>query len=154
MKNARYKILFVCTGNICRSPTAEGVLRHRLAREGLAGTVFTDSCGMHGYHQGDPPDPRSIATAFKRGYDLQPLRARKIVKKDFENFDLLLAMDSGHFDELTDMTPAESRAEIRMFIDHDVPDPWYGPQKGFEHVLDLIESGVDVLIAEIGKKLS
>lgn len=154
MKNARMKLLFVCTGNICRSPTAEGVLRHKLAQAGLAEAVFVDSCGMHGYHQGDPPDPRSVATAFRRGYDLSPLRARKIVKKDFETFDLMLAMDQGHFDDLMEMCPAESHAQIRMFIRSDVPDPWYGPQKGFEHVLDLIESGADDLIAEIGKKLS
>lgn len=154
MKNARYKVLFVCTGNICRSPTAEGVLRHRLAQEGLSDVVFTDSCGMHGYHQGEPPDPRSIATAAKRGYDLQPLRARKIVKKDFDDFDLLLAMDGGHFEELTEICPAHNLVKIRMFTDRDVPDPWYGPQKGFEHVLDLIESGVDALLADIRKELS
>lgn len=139
-------VLFVCTGNICRSPTAEGVFRHLVSEAGLAQEVRTDSCGTHGYHVGDPPDSRAIATAAVRGIDLSDLRARKLAVGDFDRFDLLLAMDRGHLAAMEAMAPPATRGQTHLFLDvlpggggRDVPDPYYGDQGAFEHALDLIE---------------
>ncbi len=139
-------VLFVCTGNICRSPTAHGVFRHMVAEAGLDGRVEIDSCGTHGYHVGDPPDPRAIETAARRGFDIADLRARAIDPHDFDRFDLLLAMDRGHLRMLDAMTPAGAHGAIRLFLDvmpaggpSDVPDPYYSGQAAFDHALDLIE---------------
>jgi len=143
------KVLFVCTGNICRSPTAEGVLRHFIAAEGLTGMIEADSAGTHGYHVGEPPDPRTIEAAAARGFDLTPLRARKVVRADFERFDLILAMDRGHLAHLEALRPVGARAAVKLFLSYhpgesgeslaDVPDPYYGGPAGFEEVLDLVE---------------
>jgi len=140
-------VLFVCTGNICRSPTAHGVFRHLVAEAGLDGAVDTDSCGTHGYHVGDPPDPRAIETAGRRGFDLTDLRARKLRIDDFDRFDLLLAMDRGHLSAMQAMAPAEARGGARLFLEVmpdggpvDVPDPYYSGQAAFDHALDLIEA--------------
>lgn len=148
-----FKVLFVCTGNICRSPTAHGVLRHRLKELALDTRVFADSAAMKSYHIGDPPDFRSMDRAAARGYDLSDLRARRIETDDFHDFSLILAMDKGHFRGLKAVRPKESRADIRLFMDFapqlnikQVPDPYYGGQDDFEHVLDLVEAGVDGLI--------
>ena len=142
------RFLFVCTGNICRSPSAEGVFRHLAAEAGLAGVVETDSVGIEGWHVGDPPDARSIEAAARRGVDLSVLKARRLSPKDFEDFDLLLAMDRGHFRELGEHAPEAHTEKVRMFMEAargsmapDVPDPYYGGAAGFEDVLDMIEEG-------------
>ena len=142
------RFLFVCTGNICRSPTAEGVFRHLAAEAGVSDTVETDSVGIEGWHVGDPPDRRSIEAAARRGVDLSILRARRLAPVDFVEFDLLLAMDRGHFRELGALAPDGHAEKIRMFMEAargatapDVPDPYYGGASGFEDVLDMIEEG-------------
>lgn len=143
------KVLFVCTGNICRSPTGEGVFRHLLAENGLADRIVTDSCGMQGWHVGKSPDPRTVAAAADRGIDLSDLRARQITPTDYREFDLLLAMDSGHFRDMRRQAPPDSHDRIRMFLEPvaeafgrlDVPDPYYGDADGFEDVFNLIEAG-------------
>lgn len=143
-----FRVLFVCTGNICRSPTAEGVFRSQAAAAGLSARIITDSAGTHSYHIGEQPDPRSQSAALARGIDLSDLRARKVKASDFHNFDLILAMDSGHLDSLQRMVPAGSTARVALFLDYadghagkDVPDPYYGGPQGFDEVLDLCEQG-------------
>ena len=149
-KRAAVKVLFVCTGNICRSPTAEGVFRARVEAEGLGEKITTDSAGTHGYHIGDPPDPRSIAAAKKRGLDLSTQRARRITRADFTQCDVIVAMDAGHLAELQALKPPGTRADLRLFLGAaDVPDPYTGNPAGFDHVLDLIEDGAIPLLAEI-----
>lgn len=154
---ANVNVLFVCTGNICRSPTAEGVLRHKLAAEGLDDRVAVASAGLGDWHVGDPPDPRAIARARLRGYDLTPLRARLFTRDDYHNFDLILAMDQGHLTALTRGRPAGARARVHLFLDfapeavisREVPDPYYGGSADYDHALDLIEPGVEGLIAKL-----
>lgn len=150
------QVLFVCTGNICRSPTAEGVFRAAVERLGLSATVTADSAGTHGYHVGDPPDERAIAAACRRGVDLRSLRARQVVSADFELFDLILAMDRGHLDWLMRRCPADRRSRVRLFLDfapafagQDVPDPYYGGMGDFERTLDLIEAGADGILRHL-----
>ncbi|MGE5514719.1 MAG: low molecular weight protein-tyrosine-phosphatase [Bacteroidota bacterium] len=142
------KVLFVCTGNICRSPTAEGVFRALVAAEGLDNRIATDSAGTHGYHAGEPPDGRSTAAARLRGIELSDLRARKLRPADFDDFDLVLAMDRGHADILRRQCPPAQAGRVHLFLDFapdlgikDVPDPYYGGSDGFERVLDMIEAG-------------
>jgi len=143
------RILFVCTGNICRSPTAEGVMRALLKDAGLGAQVEVDSAGTHGYHVGDAPDPRTQEAALRRGYDLSGLRARKVSPADFARFDHVLAMDDGHLHLLRRMCPHEHRGKLSMFLDRDVPDPYYGGADGFEQVLDLAEEGARAWIARL-----
>ena len=150
------RVLFVCTGNICRSPTAEGVFAAELVRQGLDDGVATDSAGTHAYHVGEPPDQRSIQAARLRGYDIEHLRARQVRPSDFERFDLILAMDSGHLRQLRGQCPSEYQDRIRLFLDFapetgvkNMPDPYYGGPQGFEHVLDLVEAGVRGLITHL-----
>lgn len=144
-------ILFVCTGNICRSPTAEGILRQRIATRGLS-WINTDSAGTHGYHTGEAPDHRSIATAKKRGFDLSMLRARKLQPGDFHQFDLILGLDQSHVQMMERMAPKNAKANIALFLQYagmgsmDVPDPYYGEMQGFDYALNLIEQGVDSLL--------
>lgn len=149
-------ILMICTGNICRSPTAEGVLRHRLQAEGLAARVTVDSAGTHDYHIGEPPDPRSIRTALQYGVDLRPLRARQVTTEDFRRFDLLLAMDDGHFRALQKLRPQQASGSLRHYLDfavdaglREMPDPYYGDQAGFERVFRLCQAATDGLLAHI-----
>ena len=138
------RVLFVCTGNICRSPTAEGVFRAYAEKENLP--VRVDSAGTHDYHAGEPPDLRATAHARNRGYDISGLRARQVVPGDFGAFDLLLAMDRGHLEFLQCMSPQEHRHKLRLFLEFagqgnaDVPDPYYGGPGGFEQVLDMVEA--------------
>lgn len=141
------RILFVCLGNICRSPTAEGVLRTIAEREAPELELEVDSAGTAGYHVGDPPDPRTQAAASRRGYDLSGLRARVVAPEDFERFDLILAMDRENLAVLQRRAPAVARSRVRLFLEFapeagtsEVPDPYYGGPNGFEEVLDLVES--------------
>lgn len=154
------RVLFVCTGNICRSPTAEGVFRHLLEAEQLQRRVVVESAGTHGYHVGEGPDRRSVVAAAGRGYNLSGIRARQLASTDFSDFDYLLAMDRGHRLILERAAPDEHRQKVSMFLDYsrnytgqDVPDPYYGGGQGFERVLDLIEDGAAGLLLDVKKKL-
>ncbi len=149
-------VLFVCMGNICRSPTAEGVFKHLLVKQGLAGQVTTDSAGTHDYHIGAAPDVRAQAAAAKRGYDLSTLRARQVVAEDFQRFDYVLAMDEANLRILQKMCPQQYRHRIRLFMEfaadtatREVPDPYYGGGQGFEEVLDLVEMAAQGLLDKI-----
>ena len=142
------RVLFVCTGNICRSPTAEGVLRD-LAKK-LRVDVHVESAGTHDYHVGNPPDERAQHHAKGRGYDLSAQRARQLRKRDFETFDLIVAMDRGHMKILEQNCPPQHRAKLRMLVDgRDVPDPYYGGAEGFEQVLDMVEAACLGLLHEL-----
>jgi protein-tyrosine phosphatase len=158
-----FRVLFVCMGNICRSPTAEGVFKAMVASEGLDDRIESDSAGTHGYHIGSPPDHRTIAVAKARGYDLTPLRARRVGAGagDFSAFDLVLAMDSENRATLQRLCPATHKDRLKLFLefapdlnDRDVPDPYYGNRDRFEHVLDLAEMGSKALIQAIRQKLA
>jgi len=147
MKEGR-SILFVCTGNICRSPTAEAVLRHLADEAGIE--IHVESRGTHDYHVGEPPDERAQRHAKGRGYDLSALRARRVSSQDFTDFDLILAMDRGHLKILERMCPPAHRAKVRLFVPGgEVPDPYYGGAQDFERVLDLVEAACRGLLAEI-----
>ena len=141
-------MLFICTGNICRSPTAEAVLRHLAGESSLA--LRIESAGLGDWHVGDPPDERAQHHARTRGYDLSAQRARQVALTDFEEFDLILAMDRGHLRALQKMAPPQHHAKIRLFVaGADVPDPYYGGADGFEHVLDLVEERCRALLREL-----
>ena len=144
----RRSILFVCTGNICRSPTAEGVFKRLCKEKGIE--LRVESAGIGDWHVGDPPDERAQRHARTRGYDLSAQRARQVTARDFEEFDMILAMDRGHLQALRRMAPAHHHAKIRLFVaDRDVPDPYYGGAAGFERVLDLVEERCRALLDEI-----
>jgi len=151
------RVLFVCMGNICRSPTAEAVVREFAKRvAGLA--LEVDSAGTHGYHTGDAPDERSIAAARRRGFELGTLRARVVETADFERFDLVLAMDGVVLERLRELAPLPHAGRVQLFLDfapglgrRDVPDPYYGGAAGFEEVLDLVEEGARGLLAALAK---
>lgn len=153
----RTAVLFVCTGNICRSVTAEGVFRKMVDDAGLGHAILADSAGTHGYHVGDAPDPRTQVAARRRGYDLSGLRARRIERRDFARFDLLLAMDDEHYRILAPMASELAVGhKVRMMMScarHAdrtvVPDPYYGGPEGFELVLDLLEDGCAGLLARL-----
>lgn len=153
------RVLFVCLGNICRSPTAEGVFRHRAQQAGLAERVTVDSAGTSDWHLGKAPDGRSAQAAAARGYDLSSLRGRQVQPEDFARFDLILAMDHDNLSHLQKLRPAGSGAELDLFLRRyqlaldEVPDPYYGGADGFEQVLDLIEQASDALLAEIRSRL-
>lgn len=155
------RVLMVCMGNICRSPTAEGVLRHFVRAEGLEAFVHVESAGTHDYHVGRPPDPRSQQAAARRGYDLSMQRARQVVPKDIESFDYVLAMDVDNLAYLQRIAPSTLRDKPRLFLDfspghegQEVPDPYHGSVDGFSRVLDLVESGARGLLAEIKQRLN
>jgi protein-tyrosine phosphatase len=157
---APVRVLMVCMGNICRSPTAEGVLRQRLQAAGLSDLVHVDSAGTHGYHIGSPPDERSQAHARRRGYELAGLRARRVCDDDFAGFDLILAMDDDNLEWLLAQCPAEHRARVGKLVafargDHEgaVPDPYYGGKADFERVLDLVEDACDGLVEHVRQRL-
>lgn len=151
------RILFVCMGNICRSPTAEGVARTLAERAGLAHRFEFDSAGTHGYHVGSPPDRRALLAAARRGYDLSRLRARQIELADFHRFDRILAMDYDNLNLLYQLASPEHHDKLGLLLDHaevvslrEVPDPYYGGPEGFDAVLDLIEAGVQGLLFATG----
>ena len=146
----KLSVLVVCTGNICRSPTGEAVLKHLVEMRGLADRISVASAGTHDYHVGECPDGRSIKHAHRRGYDLTPLRASQVSREDFHAYDYILAMDRGHLRILKSMAPASAKARLGMFLDasarwkgEDVPDPYYGGVEGFERVLDMVEEAAE-----------
>ena len=151
-------ILFVCTGNICRSPTVEGVFRKKAHKENLENILEIDSAGTHGYHIGESPDSRSISMATQRGYDIASQKARKIRKNDFNHFDFILAMDEDNYNNLIKIAPNGTEDKVRMFLSFsrdienpNMPDPYYGDGDGFELVLDLAEIGSNDLLNHIRK---
>src|SRR5919109_1057470 len=153
------KILFVCLGNICRSPTAEVVLRTLASREAPELDLEVDSAGTAGYHIGEPPDPRTRQAAERRGYDLTTLRARIVEPADFERFDLIVAMDREILGVLRRRAPASAQERVRLLLEfapearlEDVPDPYYGGANGFEEVLDLVEAATRGLIQHLRRQ--
>lgn len=151
-----YSILFVCMGNICRSPTAEGMFLKVLAERAPELRIEVDSAGTHAYHVGEPPDPRSQRAAQRRGIDLSRQRARLVSTEDFEHFDLVLAMDELNRDMLIEQSLPEFHDRIRLFLEFApglgqsaVPDPYYGGSNGFEYVLDLVEEASTGLIEHL-----
>lgn len=156
----RASVLFVCMGNICRSPTAEGVFRHYVERAGMSHLIAADSAGTLDYHAGEPPDIRAQRAAERRRYDLSQLRARHVTRQDFDEFDYMLAMDLENLADLQRISPPAQRGKIQLFLDYatqrvsgEVPDPYYGSDAGFELVLDLAEDASQGLLAHIQKRL-
>ena len=153
------RVLFVCLGNICRSPTAEGVVRAIAAREFTSLEIELDSAGTADYHLGEPPDRRTVAAARRRGYELSGLRARQVQPADFDRFDFVLAMDRGNLAELDDRRPRSGTAQVGLFLEYaretgvdEVPDPYYGGAEGFERVLDLCEAAARGMLASLAKE--
>ena len=154
------KILFVCMGNICRSPTAQGVFETLVEQAGLADRIHIDSAGTHAYHIGEPPDKRATQAAARRGVDLTRQRARRVSADDFGAFDYVLAMDSGNLDDLMAICPDQHAEKVQLFLSFantapqlEVPDPYYGGVQGFERVLDLIEEGARGLLEDVQQRL-
>lgn len=155
-----YRVLMVCMGNICRSPTAEVVLRNFIKINGLGDKVEVDSAGTHGYHVGEAPDPRTQRAALIRGYDMSQLRARKVAHQDLDYFDLILAMDKSNLDNLQRIALPEQLPKIQLFMDYstnfdeqEVPDPYYGLGYGFDLVIDMVEDAAAGLAQEISRRL-
>jgi protein-tyrosine phosphatase len=153
-----HSVLFVCMGNICRSPTAEGVFRHLVDELGLSEQIFIDSAGTHAYHTGEPPDRRALAAAKRRGFSLDGIQARRVTDEDFERFDLVLAMDKLNHVTLMERADESHHEKIRLFLEYsrgpesDVPDPYYGGATGFERVLDLVEDASRGLLESLRAK--
>lgn len=153
------RVLFVCLGNICRSPTAEAVFRQRLQQAGLVERVEVDSAGTGDWHVGKAPDSRTQQAARQRGYDLSGLRGRQVSAEDFARFDLVLAMDAANLRDLQRMRPPHARGELDLYLrrfglaEDEVPDPYYGGSEGFEQVLDLLEQASEALLSEIKGRL-
>jgi protein-tyrosine phosphatase len=150
------KVLFVCLGNICRSPTAEGVFRKQVAEAGLEKSIYIDSAGTHAYHVGEPPDSRAQETAARRGVDLSGIRGRRATVEDLERFDYVLAMDLENYHHLHAMAEAHHKQRIRLFLEfaaeieeREVPDPYFGGASGFDRVLDMVEEASAGLLREI-----
>jgi protein-tyrosine phosphatase len=153
---AKRRLLFVCLGNICRSPMAEGVFRRVAAEEGVLHLFEIDSAGMGHWHIGQAPDRRAQAAARTRGIDISNQTARQVTRSDFAAFDLLIAMDGSNFADLSELAPKEARHKVRRFLDYaphvgtrDVPDPFFGGSDGFDHALDLIEEAARGLLADL-----
>ena len=153
-------VLFVCMGNICRSPTAQGVFEYLVEEARLGERIHVDSAGTHAYHIGERPDQRATQAAAGRGIDLSRQRARRVESTDFTRFDYVLAMDSSNLEDLVRICPQQHRSKIRLFLDYaedlserEVPDPYYGGHQGFERVLDLIEMGAQALLDDVRRRL-
>lgn len=156
---SKVKVLFVCMGNICRSPTAHGVFRALVQERNLQKRVEIDSAGTHAYHTGEPPDQRAQNTANQRGINLSDLRARAVKSRDFERFDYILAMDEANYNDLLGQCPEEAKSKVHLFLSFapqldrlSVPDPYYGGIKGFENVYEMIEHASRGLLEDIEKK--
>ncbi len=152
------KVLFICMGNICRSPTAHGVFQQRVVDAGLDDKIFVDSAGTHSYHIGNQPDERSQAAALQRGYDLSDQQAQKLISKHGAEFDYLLVMDDTNYHDASDILSSDGVDKLEYFLsyqsgenDH-VPDPYYGGEQGFEDVLDMVEEASDSLLEHIKRK--
>jgi protein-tyrosine phosphatase len=159
--SAQIRVLFVCTGNICRSPTAEGIFRKLVNDAGLGGRIHADSAGTHGYHVGELPDDRTCRAAMLRGYDLSKLRARKFERDDFRRFDFVLAMDRENHAHLARLAQPSEGHKLKMMMEYarrfpgrEVPDPYYGGPHGFELVLDMLEDASRGLLETIIKSES
>jgi protein-tyrosine phosphatase len=155
----KVRVLFVCMGNICRSPTAHGVFRHLVTQAGLASRIEIDSAGTHAYHEGEPPDQRAQETALARGIDIGDLRARRAAPRDFEYFDYVLAMDEDNYRRLSLICPPGMEGKLLRFMDYapefrvrEVPDPYYGGQSGFDRVFDMVEAAARGLLGEISRR--
>ena len=153
------KVLFICMGNICRSPTAEAVFRHYAENAGLDGRILIDSAGTHDYHVGDAPDLRAQRAAQQRGYDMGDLRGRQVEEGDFRRFDYVLAMDRTNLAILQRLAPPASNARVQLFLEYarhhaerEVPDPYYGGADGFERVLDMVEDAAEGLLQHIRQR--
>lgn len=157
-KKGKTSVLFVCMGNICRSPTAEGVFRHHVQKAGLSERIFIDSAGTHAYHVGSPPDRRAAAAAERRGILLGDLRARRVNEEDFERFDYIIAMDLDNVEHLKDEFAPKHHSKVRLFMEfssgkeREVPDPYYGGASGFERVLDLVEEASRGLLETLSRR--
>ena len=157
----RVSVLFVCLGNICRSPTSEGVFRSVAENQNLDFELFVDSAGTAGYHIGHPPDSRAIRAANRRGVDLTNLRARRITYQDYEQFDYIIGMDRWNYDDLNEMAPSDYKGRVCLFMEFasgwdndEIPDPYYGGPNGFEQVLDMVENASAGLLEDIKKARS
>ena len=153
-------VLFVCLGNICRSPTAEGIFRAAAEREGLGKRVRANSAGLGDWHVGSPPDKRAVEAARRRGYDLSAIRGRQVAVDDFARYGWILAMDEDNLRVLTDMKSVEFGGHLGLFLDfapdsgmREVPDPYYGGAEGFDRVIDLVEQGTAGLLARLKTEL-
>ena len=151
-------VLFVCMGNICRSPTAEGVFRKQVEEAGLDSRIEIDSAGTHAYHVGNPPDERAQAAAERRGVSISTLRARRVADEDFEYFTHIVAMDIDNLESLKESAESRHHHKIRLFLEYssgpesEVPDPYYGGARGFERVLDLVEDASRGLLATLANR--
>lgn len=158
----KISVLFVCMGNICRSPTADAVFRHHVKSARLDHLIHIDSAGTHAYHIGEPPDRRSQQAALKRGYSMQGLRARRVTQEDFSRFQYILAMDHHNLEELQQDCPPQYNSRLGLFLQYsnqwdmhqEVPDPYYGGSHGFERVLDLVENASQGLLSYILKNMN
>lgn len=154
------RVLFVCMGNICRSPMAEGVFKRHVAEAGLSDQIASDSAGTHGYHIGEPPDPRAQRALERRGYDISELRARQVTRRDFDEFDHVLAMDEANFRLLARLCPQAQAHKLKLFMEfhadpamREVPDPYYGGVQGFDTVLDMVEAAAQGLLRHLRQQL-
>jgi protein-tyrosine phosphatase len=154
------RVLFVCMGNICRSPMAEGVFKHRVSEAGLSDHIMSDSAGTHDYHVGEPPDARAQRAVERRGYDISGLRARQVTRRDFREFDYVLAMDEMNFRLLASLCPQEHAHKLKLFMEfqadaamREVPDPYYGGVQGFETVLDMVDAAAQGLLSHLRQQL-
>ena len=158
-EKAQISVLFVCMGNICRSPLAEGIFRKGLAEAGLSKLVAVDSAGTGNWHQGDGPDPRSVETALQHGIDISGQRARQVTPEDFDRFDMIFAMDRANEATMRARAPSSRHDKIKLFLEHtlgsraDVPDPYYGGEDGFEDVYQLLREGCNELVSRLEKEL-